>query len=63
MGDPMALKAGDLVRITGGPFAGDTGPVHSVDHDRGRVRVLVLIFGDTATVDLPWLDVDLFQAG
>ena len=58
MSELRNLKAGETVRVTGGPFMGDTGPVRSVDHECGRIRVLVLIFGDTATVDLPVSDVE-----
>ncbi|MBF9068007.1 KOW motif-containing protein [Streptacidiphilus fuscans] len=58
MSDLWNLKAGDKVRVTRGPFAGDAGTVHSVDRERGRVRVLVLVFGDTTTVDLPRSDVE-----
>ncbi|SEM46601.1 KOW motif-containing protein [Streptacidiphilus jiangxiensis] len=58
MAEPRDLKAGDVVRVIGGPFVGDTGPVHSVDQERGRACVLVPIFGDTTTVELPLSDVE-----
>jgi transcriptional antiterminator NusG len=61
MTEPLDLTAGDTVRVIGGPFAGDTGPVHSVDHERGRVCVLVPIFGTTTAVDLPLSDVERLE--
>lgn len=58
MSDLRGPEPGNTVRVIYGPFAGDTASVLSVDHERGRVRVSVLIFGDTATADVSLSDIE-----
>lgn len=48
---------GDTVKIAEGPFAQFIGKVDSVDKDRGKVRVLVSIFGRETPVELDFLQV------
>ena len=53
----LDLSVGDLVKITDGPFKDYEGKVAEVDEDRGRVKVLVSIFGRDTAVDLDSLQV------
>lgn len=48
---------GDTVRIIDGPFAEFIGKVESVDKERGKIKVLVSIFGRETPVELDFLQV------
>ncbi|OGE26027.1 transcription termination/antitermination protein NusG [Candidatus Daviesbacteria bacterium RIFCSPLOWO2_02_FULL_40_8] len=48
---------GDTVKIVDGPFAEFIGKVDTVDKDRGKIRVLVSIFGRETPVELDFLQV------
>ena len=48
---------GDLVMIADGPFKELEGKVSDVDQDRGKVRVLVSMFGRETPVELDFLQV------
>lgn len=47
----------DTVKIIDGPFAEFIGKVDNVDEDRGKVKVLVSIFGRETPVELDFLQV------
>ena len=51
------LGAGDLIIITDGPFKDLEGKVNEVDNERGKVRVLVSMFGRETPVELDFLQV------
>ncbi len=51
------LSAGDLISITDGPFKEMEGKVSEVDNDRGKVKVLVSMFGRETPVELDFLQV------
>jgi len=51
----MAL--GETVLITDGPFKDLEGKINSVDQDRGKVKVLVSMFGRETPVELDFLQV------
>lgn len=51
------VKAGDNVKITDGPFKDFDGKVSEVDTERGRVKVLVSIFGRETPVELDFLQI------
>jgi len=51
------FKLNDAVRITDGPFKGQDGKIGEVDEERGRVKVLVPIFGRDTLVELDSLQV------
>lgn len=54
------ISVGDLVKIVDGVFVNFTGTVTDVFHDKGRVSVLVSIFGrDTRVDDLEFWQVEL----
>ena len=49
---------GDNVRIIDGPFLGFNGMVDDVDQERGRVKVLVSIFGRGTPVELGFMQIE-----
>ena len=54
----VVFEDGENVRVVDGPFANFNGVVESVNHDRGKVRVLVSIFGRATPVELEFLQVE-----
>ncbi|MGI9014991.1 MAG: transcription termination/antitermination protein NusG [Phycisphaerales bacterium] len=50
----MEFKRGDHVKVVDGPFANYDGTVDELFPDKGRVRVLVTIFGRQAPYDLEY---------
>ena len=53
----IEFAVGDVVRIIDGPFKNFEGKVSAVDHERGRVKVLVSMFGRETPVELDALQV------
>jgi transcriptional antiterminator NusG len=53
----VSYQVGQAVKITDGPFTDFEGVVDGIDHERGRVRVLVSFFGREAPVELDFLQV------
>lgn len=51
------LKKGDLVSITDGPFKGFDGSVDEVDEAKGKIKVMVSMFGRETSVELDSLQV------
>ena len=51
------ISAGDTVRINDGPFKEYEGKVSEVDEARGKVKVLVSIFGRETPVELDFLQI------
>lgn len=51
------IGVGDLVKITDGPFKDYDGKVEEVDEERGRIKVMVPIFGRDTAVELDSLQV------
>lgn len=51
------FKAGDMVRVTAGPFADFSGVVGEVNEAQGKVKVLVSIFGRETPVELDFSQV------
>jgi len=51
------LKVGDVVKITDGPFKDFDGKISEVDEKRGRVKVLINMFGRDTPVELDFLQV------
>lgn len=52
-----AFSIGEAVKIIEGPFADFLGSVDSIDEGKGKVRVLVSIFGRETPVELDFLQV------
>jgi len=53
----MDLNVNDRVKITDGPFKDFDGKIAEVDPEKGRVKVLVTIFGRETPVELDFLQV------
>jgi len=51
------FSAGDVVKIIDGPFKEFDGKVSEIDEERGRVKVLVSMFGRETPVELDFLQV------
>ena len=51
------VEANDPVRITDGPFKGFEGKVANVDEERGKIKVLVSMFGRETPVELDFLQI------
>lgn len=49
------VKIGERVKITDGPFKDFDGKISEVDKEKGRVKVLVTIFGRETPVELDFL--------
>ncbi len=53
----VSFNVGDMVQVTAGPFSDFTGVVSDLDPDKGKVKVLVSIFGRETPVELDFSQV------
>jgi transcriptional antiterminator NusG len=51
------FSVGEAIKITDGPFADFLGTIHELDETRGKVKVLVSIFGRETPVELDFLQI------
>jgi transcriptional antiterminator NusG len=49
---------GENVRVTDGPFSNFTGVIREVNPERGKLKVMVSIFGRATPVELDFLQVE-----
>lgn len=54
----VEFEKGESIRITEGPFANFTGLVEEVKPEKGKLRVMVSIFGRTTPVELDFFQVE-----
>ncbi len=54
----QAFSVGEMVRIVDGPFDSFTGNVDEVNLEKGKLRVMVGIFGRSTPVELDFLQVE-----
>ena len=54
----VAFATGEAVKITDGPFTDFLGTIETIDEARGKLRVLVSIFGRETPVELDFLQVN-----
>ena len=55
--DRAVPQSGEHVRVVDGPFSDFTGVVDEVNNERGKVKVMVSIFGRATPVELDFLQV------
>jgi len=53
----MPFKVGDHVKVIDGPFSDFTGVVDEINPERGKLKVMVSIFGRATPVELDFLQV------
>ncbi len=53
----VTFRVGDHVRVVDGPFSAFTGVVDEVNNERGKIKVMVSIFGRATPVELDFLQV------
>jgi transcriptional antiterminator NusG len=53
----FAFDKGDEVRVIDGPFTNFNGIVEEVNPDKGKIRVLISIFGRATPVELEFVQV------
>lgn len=58
----VQYDTGDTVRVIDGPFANFNGSIEEVNPEKGRVRVLVSIFGRSTPVELDFMQIEKTQA-
>jgi transcriptional antiterminator NusG len=54
----VGFKVGESVRVTDGPFIDFVGQVDEINLDKGKVRVMVSMFGRETPVELDFLQVE-----
>ena len=52
------FEIGDKVQVTDGPFTNFTGTVDEVRADRGRVKVMISVFGRPTPVELEFTQLE-----
>jgi transcriptional antiterminator NusG len=51
------FSVGEAIKITDGPFSDFLGTIHEIDDEKGKVKVLVSIFGRETPVELDFLQI------
>lgn len=56
------FSVGEAIKITDGPFSDFLGTIHEIDEEKGKVKVLVSIFGRETPVELDFLQIQKLSA-
>ena len=51
------VKVGDIVEVLSQPLEGYTGQVEEINKDKGKVRVLITMFGRETSVELDFANI------
>jgi len=54
----VSFAEGENVKVVDGPFSNFNGTIEEVNHDKGKVKVLVSIFGRSTPVELDFIQVE-----
>jgi transcriptional antiterminator NusG len=54
----MNFEQGDAVKVVDGPFAEFNGTIEEVRPEKGKVKVLISIFGRATPVELDFMQVE-----
>lgn len=57
----VSISIGDRARIVEGPFAGFSGVVDEINEEKGKLRLMISIFGRSASVELEFFQVEKIQ--
>ena len=53
----IPYEVGDAVQVIDGPFTEWTGVINEINHDKGKLKVMISIFGSETPVELDFLQV------
>ena len=53
----MDVKVGDVVKITEGPFKEFEGSINAIDEEKGKIKILISMFGRETPVEIDYLQV------
>ena len=53
----IPYEVGDSVQVTDGTFTEWTGVINEINHDKGKLKVMISIFGSETPVELDFLQV------
>ncbi len=53
----IPFKVGDSVQVIDGPFTDWVGVINEINHDKGKLKVMISIFGSETPVELDFLQV------
>ena len=57
----LDFEVGDTIKVTDGPLSGFNGVVDEIEIDKGRVRVIVSMFGRETPVDLDFDQIEIIK--